>query len=409
MTTLTDLRDLLDERADEVGHASLIGEVVVTRGHRVRTRRRLTAGATLVAVAALGLSLVILPNLSGSDVAPSSPGGEDHAQTGPTWAPNIDGIDLPVGPALTTAYAVGNKIVDGAKTFSLPGDVTALLEVPEGFVVTLRDVSRIRDIAESSAAIAVVSPEGDVNFLDTGTVSGFAATSVAGQTLVAWSAEDPDTPDVYTVKRTILGAIEPETGLVVAEKSTVVGFEGIEPIVMQLGDGGGATFRWDTQAPALVPTTWRQPEGVSPDGATAYYFDDDTQCMYAASLNAPTDKIWENCDQSHRPPSTLSPDGNWLAYTSVYSAKTGQYVRELDIGVSFDLADMGRGAFYSAMELGWESDTSLVLQVGINPVSGRGGSYVDVRCDVTTGVCERVPSDVDFVPSTLVATPPTYG
>lgn len=426
MPNTDELRDLLSDRAEMASTARPPVDAAIRRGRRVRARRRLAVGAGALAVVAA----VAVPTMIGSPSQdPAPPAGQTPAPTvlgldlppGGGWVEAVPGLDLPQGPALDTPYANGAELHVDSKTHGWTGEITQIIDVPEGLVV-LSLVgerpprgsgapglqSRLELLVDDATSAQRL--ELDVGHLD----AVDAARLPDGTTRVVWTWRASDEAVATEVRTVLLSTGDPMTRLSWASALEVAGFVGGDVLLKAPSDvEPAALLRWALGAEIAVPVSAEPGDGSfllsagdGPNSALALWFSlDSPQCTYAAPLERPTAREWEHCEEG---PLVRSPHGTLGANQSaVVDLATGGVVAELGLPGMPAWNDPESPVRVDVV--GWSGEDVLlhVSYAGTQHTTPSGeGSwittpvYVGVRCAATTGACERIPHAVDVVAGT---------
>lgn len=429
MPTITDLRELLHDQADQASTAPPPVEAAIRGARQFRAKRRLgvVAGAAAVVAAIVVPTAVQWPSANDEPppaVQPTARDGRLTSSSGLVWAPTLPGLDLPTGEPMKIPYAFDTTVIDGSVQHELGGVVRRLLEVPEG-LVALVDVAPTTPDADGPrqpTRIVLITDDGtrvEQTELDRGYIGSLSSSPPGiGPTRVVWTWTDVSAEaNPEEIRAIDLGSPDPPSRVALPDLAFVWTFDGRDPIVEVDPAGGRSFVRWEVDTGSLVP----MPESYSSMiAATAglellVRFDEATQCTSAVRAGQPDAPLWERCDLLVQ---TLSPDGKFAVGArfvdgsvdqtadefAVVDVKTGTDVVALDLPPSGLEFGVPRAPTFQWFVESWEPDGSALVHVlyeglpGEDPDSNFAPQLRTLaRCAVTTGACELVPDAVEVV------------
>jgi hypothetical protein len=401
---MEELRETLRVHAAIVRAPEGVAQRVAENAHRVRSRRRAIA-ATAVVACLVALSPVLVRAFDDDDTGPVEP---VPTVTSLRWNENLQGVDLPVGPALSVAYAAGDTATVGSQSYVFDGkEVTALLTSPTGPVVVARttgtNLSSITVFDESGQRSTLAGPVKLVGSV----VRGLGPD---GEPHLAYATDGPGGPAVYE------GPLLDVQPLASGERYQAAGFLGGEPVFDSISRPGMLTQFHTAGVPDAGGEARSEVIGnVSPtndggtvlagwrdlgDSASAFYTVTSSACTLARDVPGFGIDAWMACsDESDV--FVVGTDFGALGDT-VYDLSSGDETRKFDLSPA-----ASEGVFYDLEAIGWESPTNVIIRIAGYEVadprsqSPANGSYVAVRCSVVTGACERLPHPVDVVADLL--------
>jgi hypothetical protein len=364
-------RDVLEERLRQAlrdGETSVMASadlavVTAARGRGVLRRRRLIAAASLAGAVAVVLAVgaVLLPQRSPSGEPPAT--GSDDAPgsvQGDRWV-----MSLPTGASPRTAYVAGTTVY-------LPGhvvrlrqyvDVTPIGEAVAGTVVLGRQT-------EVSSEYLLIGSDGHSRAIAAGTANG--ATGAAVSPDGRYLAHGRDIMNVSTLSEV---AHLPHDAVEVTGW-TSAGVAYLDKDQREwLWEPGGQPWRLDHLVWFPGPTSVGvRLSGECPRVVLVHSRDDLTE---SANRCAAADIL------------TVSPDGRWLLTKDlqVIDARDGS-TRWLAHGPLAGPTATSEGTV-------WEDDTHLLASVPVAGTSSYPGVEALVRCEVSTGVCERATGQIE--------------
>lgn len=370
-----ELRVALHKHAGALPPRPDLARAAIRQAHGIRRRRRIggaVAAAALVAVAVpVGLQAGDSLSRRGQDVQPVdvTPGPPDRTAVVSAAQVSVDLKELAAGSPPATPYVAQRQLLTDDSTIDLGVSPDLITRVAfaggqphvsvhdEGGMLTLRSGEQELPISDgpwSSPDQRYVAYLGDGSLTVVDTDDGSEATLPTG-------------PSDYL---------------------PFVTFVEDEVYVVQGNDD--ALLRWRIGAPAGAPVDGvLRPTAVSTDGgvvADMYKVDDlsASSCTRLMSLST-GDVRWETC--KHRIEG-FSPDGRYVWGSAAYQDGAGDtYAVVLDAGTGEPILridgpdDPDRQL--SIVSGRFESDTTLLLS------TEQAGEAALVRCDLTTGGCER--------------------
>lgn len=403
---LEELQEALRSRAGTVPKPDGIAQRAAANARRIRTTRRVAAGSAL-AIALVALSPLVLRALSDERRDPVEP-APTVVSTLP-WTETVPGLDLPVGEALSVAYAVGATVTLESRAVALEGaKITQVLDSAMGQIV-------VAVAGNGRSSIWLLDGSETLKIADDLALSGSLVQGLGydGRTHIAYAVDGPDAREVFAgplLDPQPLGSDdrylaagfmqgEPVFAAVV-QPTTLTQFHTSDPRAADAAIEHEVVMR--SQAPYGAGTTipgWWEVD----DGAVVFY-QEAIGCNDARRVPSFGFDAWGNCDFE---------DGDFgvLAVGPTFGAMRAT-VYELESRGSavqtFDLPRSSGGTTYDLEPLGWETPNDVIIRVAaydsaldIRDRSPADGSYVAVRCSVDTGACERVPHPVDVVANAL--------
>lgn len=379
------ITETLEARATTVRDLPDLGERVVTRGRRVRRRRRMYGGLAVVAAVA---TAVATPTVLVDRDARRTPAPPVTTPTG-QLSPSSDGFlsGLPVGERTDVPFAVGSRIFTGHEqaTLGIEETVHHIARVQGGYLV----------VAGNRPSFSVgITGDQPYRELGAGAIGSAAATSDGSA--VAWTIVDTKRDLTELRTRWI------RSGRVRATRELagwlVRGWIGDEVLIEP------------ADRPALNPQLWSPLTGsvrrlpIPSDQAAPVYVlgfqssgdlvltRDQSNCMNSYRLSRAT-TLWSTCERADF---AAIDDRGRLVLTRAQRSGLHLEVREAD-GVLIREIDLPAPAA-AATSVVWESADSflmLVVDIAGNAQVGPGERNGLVRCRVTTGRCERVPTPED--------------
>jgi len=271
---------------------------------------------------------------------------------------------------------------------------------------------------QSRLELLVDDPTNDQRVeLDVGYLHGVRAALMAdGGTRVAWAWSEYDDNDASEVRTVVLATDDPPSRLSRPSAVEVAGFVGGDVLIKASSDvEPAALLRWAPGADNAVPMSAEPHDGSfllsagdgRNSGLALFFSLDSPQCTYAAALETPATRQWEYCEGG---PLVRSPHGTFgVNEIAVVDLATGQVHVGLNLGMPGQPAWNDPDTPFRVDVVGWSGQDVLLsvsftgpqhsTSVGANswittPV------YVGVRCEATTGVCQRVPHAMDVVAGT---------
>lgn len=373
-----ELKVALHQRAGSMPRRPDLARAAIRQAGVIRRRRRIGGAVAAAALAAVAVPVGLEAGDSlsrDSQIAPVDQdrerrdAGDDRSETVTPSVLTVNLSDLDPGDSPAVPYLAGDQVItdEGSVDIGVDADRVAQLAYAGGEVFfTVRD---------EEGALTLRSTDGSEQAVDAG----------------PWSS-----PDGRYVAYLVDGTLEVEDfdggagGTLDVGAATIssLTFSGDEVFVIDGNDS--ALLRWRIGDPAAVTVRGvARPTAVSSEAglvADMYRIDDleASSCTQVEPLGD-GEALWETCD--HRVVG-FSPDGRYAwgsgsyadgagdGYVVVLDALTGEQVMRVDG------TDSPRSPL-SIVDGIFETDTALLL------AAEQGGESTLVRCDLTTGGCER--------------------
>jgi len=393
------LTEVLEARATTVRDLPDLGERVVTRGRRVRRRRRVYGGlAVVVAVATAVATPTLLvdpdarrtpaPPVTTPTSTPSPSRSEDPVSGRQQQRQFLD--TAAVGPPTSVPFAVGRRLFIGDQriTVRLENEiVTQVHQVVGGYLVR---VGR-----PFSAGATGLIREGSYQELAP-PPTGRGAVDPSRR-LAVWPVHEGGT----RAPRTRLTLVQLPSGSRVSEQVitggpwNVVGYADNGIVISRYGQPGGsrlALWDWTTKIVTELDSGKRWGttlfvNALHAGGALLVHNAYSDGCATAILTTAPEVPVWERCDLV-MVSVAVSADGSRVAVAE--TVEGGDALHVLDAATGETLQSWILPSGNTEPHVVWE-DAQRVLFTMVHAYKG-GSATALIRCTVGASACERVPT-----------------
>lgn len=394
------ITEALEARATTVRDLPDLGERVVTRGKRVRRRRRMYGGlAVVVAVAtAVATPTVLVDRDARRTPAPPVTTPTVQPSPGRSLEPTPSATRIPrpwdtlaLRPPTGVPFAVGPELFVGDQRTALRvEEILSVHRADNGFLVATRG-------RFTPPTRLWLVENGSQRELLSGTFGGVAVGPDGRQ--AAWGLIKESRRGARSELTLVeLPSAKPRVTRVVEGYWDVAGFAEGRVVVSEAVDPGGRPYVWDPDAGTVTELALPWPSGsvdigALEDGGGLMLLNPwGERCPTAVLTRQPDVALWERCDMGQISSAAVSPDGTAVAVAEWAEGPDAGHVLDGATGEALQSWVLPRRS--EVERVVWEDRARVLFHVThAHPDAGVVSALI--RCEVGRTPCERVPTPDD--------------